>query len=220
MSVLSDEEIQELCEGTDSPMIQPYVSYPVRYVSKCKEEPLPESFQMEPNEELDFKRVISFGQSSYGYDVRLAGDLKQIKIIGKSIAVDPKNVEKACLLDPELYYRVCPISGPYIDIPPGGCLLGPTTETFNIPRDVIVIVTGKSTYARAGLIVNVTPIEPEFQGEVIIEIINPTRTFIRCYLNEGIAQFVFLGHNSTCRLSYKDKGGKYQGQTGLRLGEV
>jgi len=154
--------------------------------------------------------VISFGVSSYGYDMRTADEFKIFTNVHSSI-VDPKNFSKKSFVD----YK-----GDVCIIPPNSFALGKSVEYFNIPREVLCIVLGKSTYARAGIIVNVTPLEPEWKGYVTIEISNTTPLPVKVYANEGIAQVLFIGADKICKTSYKDKKGKYQKQTGIWLPKV
>jgi len=151
--------------------------------------------------------VISFGVSSYGYDMRIADEFKIFTNINNTI-VDPKN------FDPRSFVNY---SGETCIIPPNSFVLGRSVEYFRIPRDVLVICLGKSTYARCGIVVNVTPLEPEWEGHVTIEISNTTPLPARIYANEGIAQLIFLGCSETCATSYADKSGKYQAQKGITL---
>jgi dCTP deaminase len=151
--------------------------------------------------------VISYGVSSYGYDVRLGRRFK-IFTNARCAVVDPKNFDPASFLDTE---------GDFCLIPPNSFVLGETVEYLEIPRDVIAICVGKSTYARCGIIVNVTPLEPEWRGRVTIEISNTTPLPAKVYAGEGIAQILFLRTDAPCRTSYADKVGKYQDQKGLTL---
>ena len=152
--------------------------------------------------------VVSYGVSSYGYDARLATDFHVFTNINNSI-IDPKNMDESCFVDME--------SNDPIMVPPHSFVLARTLEYFKIPRDVLVICLGKSTYARCGLIVNVTPLEPEWEGHVTLELSNTTPLPVRVYPNEGICQFVFFGAEEVCHLSYADKKGKYMGQSGITL---
>ncbi len=151
--------------------------------------------------------VISYGVTSYGYDVRVG---RQFKVFtnARCAVVDPKNFDPASFVD---------IEGDYCLIPPNSFALAETVEYLEIPRDILGICVGKSTYARCGIIVNVTPLEPEWRGKVTIEISNTTPLPAKIYAGEGIAQIVFLRGESVCRTSYADKRGKYQDQKGLTL---
>jgi dCTP deaminase len=150
---------------------------------------------------------ISFGLSSYGYDARVADEFKIFTNIDNAI-VDPKNFADSSFVNRKT--DVCVI-------PPNSFALARTVEYFKIPRDVLVICLGKSTYARCGLIVNVTPLEPEWEGHVTLEISNTTPLPARVYANEGVCQFLFLKGESPPEVSYADRGGKYMGQTGVTL---
>lgn len=152
-------------------------------------------------------RVISYGTSSYGYDVRCADEFKIFTNINSAI-VDPKNFDPTSFVD--VQSDVC-------IIPPNSFALARTVEYFRIPRDVLTICLGKSTYARCGIIVNVTPLEPEWEGHVTLEFSNTTTLPAKIYANEGVAQMLFLGGDEQCETSYADRGGKYQGQTGVTL---
>lgn len=154
--------------------------------------------------------VISFGVSSYGYDMRISGEFKIFTNINNTI-VDPKNFDPRSFVD----YK-----GDVCIIPPNSFALGHSIEYFKIPRDVLVICLGKSTYARCGIVVNVTPLEPEWEGHVTIEISNTTPLPARIYANEGIAQLLFIQGSEVCETSYADKSGKYQAQKGITLPRI
>lgn len=160
--------------------------------------------------------IISFGLSSFGYDVRIAGTFKVFRpTYGNvqtlnDVVIDPKQH------DDDNYETISVGNNERFIIPPNGFVLGHTVERLCIPRDVLVICLGKSTYARLGLVVNITPLEPEWEGEVVIEISNTTDRPVAIYANEGIAQFLFLKGNAPCNLSYADRSGKYQGQLGVQ----
>lgn len=151
--------------------------------------------------------VISYGVSSYGYDVRVGRKFK-IFTNARCAVVDPKNFDPASFVD---------IEGDHCLIPPNSFALAETVEYLEIPRDIIAVCVGKSTYARCGIIVNVTPLEPEWRGKVTIEISNTTPLPAKIYAGEGIAQILFLRGEAICQVSYGDKRGKYQDQTGLTL---
>ncbi|HBM90820.1 MAG TPA: dCTP deaminase [Rhodospirillaceae bacterium] len=151
--------------------------------------------------------VISYGLSSYGYDARLADEFKIFTNIDNAI-VDPKEFSESSFVNRQA--DVCVI-------PPNSFVLARTVEYFRIPRDILVICLGKSTYARCGLIVNVTPLEPAWEGHVTLEISNTTPLPARVYAGEGVCQFLFLKGDSPCETSYADKGGKYMGQKGVTL---
>ncbi len=159
------------------------------------------------NEKQVREGVISYGLSSYGYDARIADEFKIFTNVDSAV-VDPKNFDGKSLVDRKT--DVC-------IIPPNSFALARTVERFRIPRDVIVVCVGKSTYARCGIIVNVTPLEPEWEGIVTLEVSNTTPLPARIYANEGIAQFLFFRGDEPCETSYADKKGKYQAQQGLTL---
>ncbi len=184
MSILSDRQITEL--STKHAMIKPFVKKQVR------------------------KGVISYGVSSYGYDIRVANEFKVFTNLNNTV-VDPKN------FDPKSFVTV---KAPYCIIPPNSFALAKTVERFKIPRDVLTVCVGKSTYARCGIIINVTPFEPEWEGYVTLEISNTTPLPAKIYANEGIAQVLFFQGNEPCQTSYKDKKGKYQSQKGLVLAKL
>ncbi len=152
-------------------------------------------------------RIISYGTSSYGYDVRCADEFK-IFTNSNSAVVDPKNFDENSFVD--LQSKVC-------IIPPNSFALARTVERFRIPRNVLTICLGKSTYARCGIIVNVTPLEPEWEGHVTLEFSNTTPLPAKIYANEGVAQLLFLESDEVCDTSYRDRSGKYQGQQGVTL---
>jgi len=150
---------------------------------------------------------ISYGVSSYGYDARVAPEFKVFTNVDSAI-IDPKNFQESSFVNRDT--DVC-------ILPPNSFALGRTIEYFRIPRDVLVICLGKSTYARCGIIVNVTPLEPEWEGHVTLEFSNTTPLPAKIYANEGICQFLFYRGESECEVSYKDRAGKYMGQTGVTL---
>ncbi len=152
-------------------------------------------------------RLISYGTSSYGYDVRCADEFKIFTNINSSI-VDPKQFDERSFVN---------FQGDVCIIPPNSFALARTVEYFRVPRDVLVLCLGKSTYARCGIIVNVTPLEPEWEGHVTLEFSNTTPLPAKIYANEGVAQVIFIESDEQCETSYKDRGGKYQGQRGVTL---
>ena len=154
--------------------------------------------------------VVSYGVSSYGYDIRVADDFKVFTNIYNTV-VDPKCFDPRSFVD--IKAEVC-------IIPPNSFALARTIEYFRIPRDVLTVCLGKSTYARCGIIVNVTPFEPEWEGHVTIEISNTTPLPAKIYANEGIAQVLFFQSDEPCETSYRDKKGKYQAQTGVTLPKI
>jgi dCTP deaminase len=185
MSIKSDKWIRRMAESHD--MIEPFEPDQVRF--------------------HDERRVISYGTSSYGYDVRCADEFKVFTNI-HSATVDPKHFDEKSFVD---------VKGDSCVIPPNSFALARTIEYFRIPRNVLTICLGKSTYARCGIIVNVTPLEPEWEGHVTLEFSNTTNLPARIYANEGVAQMLFLESDEVCETSYKDRGGKYQGQRGVTL---
>ncbi|MEK7363655.1 MAG: dCTP deaminase [candidate division NC10 bacterium] len=156
------------------------------------------------------KGVISYGLSSYGYDIRISDEFKIFTNINTTI-VDPKSFDPRSFVD---------FKGDVCVIPPNSFALGRSVEYFKIPRNVMTICLGKSTYARCGIITNVTPFEPEWEGFVTLEISNTTPLPARIYANEGIAQVLFFESDETCAVSYADRQGKYQGQQGIVLPTV
>lgn len=152
-------------------------------------------------------RIISYGTSSYGYDVRCSTEFKVFTNINSAI-VDPKKFDASSFVDFDAETCI---------IPPNSFVLARTVEYFRIPRNVLTICLGKSTYARCGIIVNVTPLEPEWEGHVTLEFSNTTPLPARIYANEGVAQMLFLESDEVCEVSYADRGGKYMGQVGVTL---
>jgi len=153
------------------------------------------------------KGEISYGLSSYGYDIRVADEFKVFTNVNTTI-VDPKKFDPRSLVD---------VKGDFCIIPPNSFVLARTVEYFKIPRNILTICLGKSTYARCGIIVNVTPFEPEWEGYATLEISNTTPLPAKIYANEGIAQIIFLESDEECETSYKDKKGKYQAQKKITL---
>ncbi|MDP2111584.1 MAG: dCTP deaminase [Thiobacillus sp.] len=166
-----------------------------------------EPFEPGQVKQVDGRPIVSYGTSSYGYDVRCASEFKLFTNINTTI-VDPK------AFDPNSFVEV---KGDSCIIPPNSFALARTVEYFRIPRSVLTICLGKSTYARCGIIVNVTPLEPEWEGHVTLEFSNTTPLPARIYANEGVAQMLFLESDEVCEVSYRDRGGKYQGQVGVTL---
>ena len=154
--------------------------------------------------------AISFGLSSYGYDLRVADEFKIFTNVNSTI-VDPKHFDERSFVE---------FRGPVCIIPPNSFALARSVEYFKIPRNVLTVCVGKSTYARCGIIVNVTPLEPESEGYVTLEISNTTPLPARVYSNEGLCQIVFFESDEVCRTSYKDKKGKYQAQKGIVLPRI
>lgn len=185
MSIKSDRWIREQAEQHG--MIEPFEAGQVRAING--------------------EKIVSYGTSSYGYDVRCANEFKIFTNINSTI-VDPKNFDEGSFVD---------FVGDVCIIPPNSFALARTVEYFRIPRDVLTICLGKSTYARCGIIVNVTPLEPEWEGHVTLEFSNTTPLPAKIYAGEGCAQMLFVGGDQVCEVSYKDRGGKYQGQRGVTL---
>jgi dCTP deaminase len=185
MSIKSDHWIRRM--AAQSGMIEPFAAQQVR--------------------ENAGHKIVSYGTSSYGYDVRCAQEFKIFTNINSTI-VDPKAFDEKSFVS---------FSGNVCIIPPNSFALARTVEYFRIPRSVLVVCLGKSTYARCGIIVNVTPLEPEWEGHVTLEFSNTTTLPAKIYANEGVAQMLFFESDEICATSYKDRGGKYQGQTGVTL---
>jgi len=157
--------------------------------------------------EASGQKIVSYGTSSYGYDVRCADEFKIFTNINSTI-VDPKNFDEKSFVD---------FKGPVCIIPPNSFALASTVEFLRIPRSILTVCLGKSTYARCGIIVNVTPLEPEWEGHVTLEFSNTTPLPAKIYANEGVAQMLFFESDEVCETSYRDRGGKYQGQRGVTL---
>ena len=185
MSIKSDKWIRRMAEKNG--MIEPFEPGQVREAAGHK--------------------IISYGTSSYGYDIRCAPEFKVFTNIHSTV-VDPKNFDEKSFVD---------MHGDYCIIPPNSFALARTVEYFRIPRNVLTICLGKSTYARCGIIVNVTPLEPEWEGHVTLEFSNTTNLPAKIYANEGVAQMLFFQGDEPCEVTYKDRGGKYQGQRGVTL---
>ena len=169
-----------------------------------------EPFEPGQIKDLNGQRIVSYGTSSYGYDVRCSDEFKLFTNINSTI-VDPKNFDANSFVE---------LKGDYCIIPPNSFALARTVEHFCIPRNVLTICLGKSTYARCGIIVNVTPLEPEWEGYVTLEFSNTTPLPAKIYANEGVAQMIFFESDEVCETSYKDRGGKYQGQIGVTLPKI
>jgi dCTP deaminase len=184
MSVKSDRWIQRMAE--EHGMITPFAASQVR------------------------QGVISYGLSSYGYDLRVAGEFKIFTNVNSTI-VDPKRFDERSFVE---------FKGDVCIVPPNSFALARSVEYFKIPRSTLTICMGKSTYARCGIIVNVTPLEPEWEGYVTLEISNTTPLPARVYSNEGLCQIVFFEADEICAVSYKDKKGKYQSQQGIVLPRI
>ncbi len=185
MTIKSDKWIRRM--AAECNMIEPFQAEQVRFGEQGK--------------------LISYGTSSYGYDVRCSNNFKIFTNI-HSATVDPKNFDENSFVD---------VEGEVCIIPPNSFALASTVEYFRIPRNVLTVCLGKSTYARCGIIVNVTPLEPEWEGHVTLEFSNTTSLPAKIYANEGVAQMLFFESDEVCETSYKDRGGKYQGQRGVTL---
>jgi dCTP deaminase len=166
-----------------------------------------EPFQPQQLRQSSNGNMISYGTSSYGYDIRCSNEFKIFTNINSAI-VDPKNFCDSSFVD---------VTSDVCIIPPNSFALARSIEYMRIPRNVLVICVGKSTYARCGIIVNVTPLEPEWEGHITLEFSNTTPLPAKIYANEGVAQLLFLGSDEECETSYKDRRGKYQGQKGVTL---
>src|SRR5688500_14197039 len=173
----------------------------------AREQRMIEPFAAEQMRAVDGRKIVSFGTSSYGYDVRCANEFKIFTNINSTI-VDPKAFDPKSFVD---------FTGDVCIIPPNSFALARTVEYFRIPRTTLVVCLGKSTYARVGIVVNVTPLEPEWEGHVTLEFSNTTPLPAKIYANEGVAQMLFFESDEVCQTSYKDRGGKYQGQKGVTL---
>ena len=166
-----------------------------------------EPFEPGQVREANGRKIVSYGTSSYGYDIRCSSEFKLFTNLNTTI-VDPKNFDERSFVD---------FQGDWCIIPPNSFALARTVEYFRIPRNVLTITLGKSTYARCGIIVNVTPLEPEWEGYVTLEFSNTTPLPAKIYANEGISQVLFFQGSEPCRISYRDRKGKYQKQKGLVL---
>jgi dCTP deaminase len=188
MSIKSDKWIRRMAE--EHKMIEPFEAGQVREVAG--------------------QRIVSYGTSSYGYDIRSSNEFKIFTNINSTI-VDPKAFDPKSFID---------FTGDVCIIPPNSFALARTVEYFRIPRNVLTVCLGKSTYARCGIIVNVTPFEPEWEGYVTLEFSNTTPLPAKIYANEGVAQVIFFESDEVCETSYRDRGGKYQGQKGVTLPKI
>lgn len=168
--------------------------------------------------QIEDRKIISAGASSYGYDMRLADDGFRVFSPVHGIEIDPKKFDESSLVEPPL--RISEDNSRYYLLPPHSYGLGVTMETFKMPRRVTGIALGKSTYARAGLLVNTTPLEAGWTGRLVVEIANLANLPLRVYVNEGIGQILFFESDEDCAVSYEDRGGKYQNQTGLTYAKV
>jgi dCTP deaminase len=182
-------------------------------LAMCREHGMIAPFQERLVRAVEGRKIISSGISSYGYDMRLALDGFRVFSPIASAEIDPKNFDENSLVESPL--RTTEDGSQYWLLPPHSYALGVTVETFNMPRRVIGLCVGKSTYARSGLIVNTTPLEPGWRGRLVLEFSNSADLPIRIYANEGIAQVTFFESDEDCEVSYGDRSGKYQDQTGL-----
>lgn len=192
-NVTAQHIVAEIRNGSGKPMIAPFSNQSVK-------------------EDENGNRIISYGLSSYGYDIRLANEFRLFSRPNDGRVIDPKSSHHDDFSES--------ITGDHVVIPPGGLLIGRSMESFSIPRDIMVICVGKSTYARVGALVNITPLEPEWEGVLVIEVTNGTNLPLKIYANEGIAQLIFYVGDRECEVSYKDRGGKYQGQRGVTMAKV
>ena len=185
MSIKSDKWIRRM--AVEHRMIEPFEPGQVRSV--------------------EGRRIVSYGTSSYGYDVRCSDEFKVFTNVHSTV-VDPKNFDEKSFVD---------LKGEVCIVPPNSFALARTVERFKVPRNVLVVCLGKSSYARCGIVVNVTPLEPEWEGFVTLEFSNTTPLPAKIYANEGVAQMLFFESDEVCETSYADRGGKYQGQKGVTL---
>jgi dCTP deaminase len=191
--LLNDEQIRERIEKEG--MISPAFLSQVRY-------------------DVHGDKVISYGVSSFGYDIQLGYDFKVFTEVS-CLEIDPKDFNEVAFVE-----RTLTGADNTILIPPHGFALACSLEWWKIPRDIVVEILGKSTYARCGLIINCTPLEPEWEGHITLELTNSTPLPLKVYAGEGICQAIFHYNPAGCKMSYKDRGGKYQGQRGLTLPRI
>ncbi len=185
---------------------------------KCEEIGLIEPFEPRLVRQVDERRIISAGVSSYGYDCRLAKDEFKVFSPVAGTEIDPKSFDVKTLLDIPL--RRSRDGSEYWLLPPHSYALGVTLETFSIPREVTALAIGKSTYARCGVICNTTPLEADWRGRLVLELYNAANLPVRLYAEEGIAQILFFESDEVCSVSYADREGKYQDQSGLTLAKL
>ena len=181
-----------------------------KWIRRMAAQGMIEPFEARQVKEVAGRRVVSYGTSSYGYDIRCSDEFKIFTNINSTI-VDPKHFDAKSFVD---------FKGDVCIIPPNSFALARTVEYFRVPREILVLCLGKSTYARCGIIVNVTPLEPEWEGHVTLEFSNTTPLPAKIYANEGVAQVIFIEGDEVCETSYKDRGGKYQGQKGVTLPKI
>lgn len=203
--ILTDKEIRTLCT-IEGQMVYPYLNMQVRGLKDETMDPLG-----------PYRKVISYGLSSMGYDIRLAGDEFKVFSPIQGSVIDPKDFNPKTLIEAPVRAT---FEHEYFLIPPHSYALGLTFESFNMPEDILGICLGKSTYARCGLIVNATPLEPGWKGRLVIELANTANLPIRVYIGEGIAQVMFFRSNTRPETTYNDRSGKYQEQKGLVLAKV
>ncbi|BAW19108.1 putative deoxycytidine triphosphate deaminase [Ralstonia phage RP31] len=196
MSILADWQIIERCEKEG--MITPFVNESVKTMETDK----------------GLQKILSYGVSSYGYDIRLTK--KELKLFTNlnGVLADPRNLHADVYTEPKLCVDEDGLE--YVVIPPGSMLLGHTPEYFKVPRDILVTCLGKSTYARVGIFPLVTPLEPTWEGQLVVEIVNSTAAHAKVYIDQGIAQLIFNRTDAECKVSYKDRGGKYDKQIGTQ----
>lgn len=201
MSIKSDKWI---IEQSNNGMITPFVDHQVKTQQHVNDD-LSSGYYIAPQSQ---NKLISYGVSSYGYDIRAADDWKVFTNLNSTI-VDPKEFNDESFVD---------VKGKgYCIIPPNSFALARSIEYMRIPSNVLVVCLGKSTYARCGIIVNVTPLEPGWEGHITLEFSNTTPLPAKIYAGEGVAQLLFFESDEQCSVTYKDRGGKYQGQTGVTL---
>jgi dCTP deaminase len=181
-----------------------------KWIRRMAQKGMIEPFEAGQVKDVQGRKIVSYGTSSYGYDIRCSTDFKIFTNVNSTI-IDPKAFDEKNFVD---------FRGDVCIIPPNSFALARTVEYFRIPRNVLTICLGKSTYARCGIIVNVTPLEPEWEGHVTLEFSNTTPLPARIYANEGVAQVIFLESDEVCETSYRDRGGKYQGQKGVTLPRI
>lgn len=196
MSILADHQIIERCEKEN--MISPFVAESVKTMETVK----------------GIQKILSYGVSSYGYDIRLSR--KELKLFTNlnGVLADPRNLHADVYTEPKICVDEDGLE--YVVLPPSGMLLGHTLEYFKIPRDILVTCLGKSTYARVGVFPLVTPLEPTWEGNLVVEIVNSTAAHAKVYIDQGIAQLIFNRTDAECTVSYKDRGGKYDKQIGTQ----
>ena len=200
MSALADWQIALLCDPSlAKPMITPFLRDSIKLDARGN-------------------RLISYGVTSYGYDIRLAPrDLKVFTNLNSKV-VDPRKLDPDCYSVPQLLTDEDGLS--YMLLPPNSTMSGHTEEYFRMPRNILGVVVGKSTYARASVGILCTPLEPEWEGNLVVEIVNHNNSPVKIYPNQGIAQLIFVEASEPCAVSYADRGGKYQGQTGTQDAKV